>query len=430
MLLLEARDWVAILEEVQYISPLVLLEGCPVIKGFYEDNNHAHHDDAADHHEQPDHNRRCHKTTGRSHKMLYGSSLGEPCTNTGCCGGARLNFFHQACGLSSSGGVVPSYVLKAICQANPHVLYSTEATYQRNALHIACLKGVDFTIVAALLEIEEKNRRPHHLAEEHDHCHDNKSNNKNTLAKTPDVFGRLPIHYAAMDRSGNGEKVLRLLLKSAPSSLLVQDIHGYSPLHVACKMGQPMNMMRLFLLTAPDSIVLLSHQKEDAAHFARQCIPGVWTAKEQVAIVDYLQNVAFVTKTSIARLGSCHCSYLGKEEINEDDPATRKLQPEGEVRKNDFMVLAKNHQDGLPRLPKGALAREKCPFSFSSKLTENEHFISLIHSGETCSEVPDSERVSITVQDDAGGEHDTSFDCPRFQQHRDLSPCHVGSSAA
>jgi hypothetical protein len=263
-----------------------------------------------------------------------------------------------------------------------------------------------------------------------------------------------------MDRSLNGQKTLRLLLKAAPSSLMVQDIHGYSPLHLACKFGQPMSMIRLFLLTAPDCIVLVvptnhvekdDKTKKDAAHFARHCTAGVWTPKQQVAIVDYLQNLALVTKITIARQGSCPCSYLDNNLLRINDVgATRHIPPvvEEYPTNEPFLVLVANHNDDfvvdndlqwynnpLP-LPTEAPApydeHDSTPssslsfyFSNCKSWTEENDNCSSTFSGETCSKVTESEVLSETSTEGVA-----SMDCPFVDRRDGSSLCQVGPSAA
>lgn len=224
----------------------------------------------------------------------------------------RINALHQAVAIPDC----PTSVIEAFCKFNPKCLQSLETAYRRTALHIACMKGTDYKIIGTLLQFDD------------DKC-----------AQTPDSLGRLPIHYAAKNRTTNGDKTLRLLLRAHPISLMVQDKAGFSPLHVACRMGQSMAMIRLFLRTAPDSIVLRTLKKSYAVHCAKQCT-GVWSKEHHDEILDYLKTVTEVTRGTLKVSGYESISYLGKEDdsmrtfmddiaLSVDNPSVRSSRASG-----------------------------------------------------------------------------------------------------
>jgi ankyrin repeat protein len=106
----------------------------------------------------------------------------------------------------------PASTVLAIIEAHPDGVRTKESSYSRLPLHCACKNAnVDPSVIAVLIKVH------------------------NSACLVPDNVGRLPIHYSLSN--GADTTVIFLLLNSHPDSAKGVDLNGWSPLHVACSVG-------------------------------------------------------------------------------------------------------------------------------------------------------------------------------------------------
>jgi len=82
-------------------------------------------------------------------------------------------------------------------------------------------------------------------------------------SKPPDIYGRLPIHYAVTDNSVALGSIM-LLVESNPSVLKAQDFHGLIPLHLACQHRFSTAVIQ-YLIDTDESTLNITDSKGNAA---------------------------------------------------------------------------------------------------------------------------------------------------------------------
>lgn len=134
---------------------------------------------------------------------------------------------HLACALDA-----PAPALQAIHAANPNSLKDTESTYGRLPLHIAVMFCMSPTNLYNLIKLYPK------------------------ALQTQDAHGRVPLHYACKsDSTPIDEKNALTLLKADPSTVHIADFNGFLPLHVACRSVNSRTVIRMLIRSAPETIV-------------------------------------------------------------------------------------------------------------------------------------------------------------------------------
>ena len=162
---------------------------------------------------------------------------------------------HEAC-LSTA----PDSIIQAMHDAYPDGARTKESLYSRLPLHCACKRAnADPLAVSVLLTA-------------------NKS-----ACLVPDNVGRLPLHYALSN--GADETIIYLLLNSYPDSAKGVDLYGWSPLHVACSVGNKRAIVAL-LQIYPEAAVTLTdkgstpllclNKKMDDRNEVKQLLKAAW----------------------------------------------------------------------------------------------------------------------------------------------------------
>jgi hypothetical protein len=140
----------------------------------------------------------------------------------------------------------PPTTVGALYEAHPSIVKEPAATYQRVALHVAVMNSAPQRTISALLKLYPG------------------------AAGMQDAHGgRLPIHYARKD-TVNGESNIRYLLKAYPESTEVADDNVFLPLHVACRCGASMGAIRMLIRTAPETILRKTNKGSTPIHCAKQ----------------------------------------------------------------------------------------------------------------------------------------------------------------
>jgi ankyrin repeat protein len=196
---------------------------------------------------------------------------------------SRVNALQIACAKDA-----PLDVVEALHNANPKAIQESDSTYQRNALHIAVMNSTTHKTVSLLLKLDPKG------------------------ATVQDIHGRLPIHYAAKSTLTD-ERMMRCLLKAYPESTTVSDDNGFLPLHVACRMGQPMSIVRFMIRIAPETILAKTNKGSTPIHCTWQYKEG--EPARQQEIVDLLTAVSKETKKMVALHGPLNVSYHGSASV-------------------------------------------------------------------------------------------------------------------
>jgi len=138
---------------------------------------------------------------------------------------SRVNALHMASAVGA-----PPEVIQGLAAFNPGAAFQVDRKYGRIPLQIAVMTGASAATVGALLKIDTKTARE-------------KDNN-----------GRVALHYACKDPVG-GESSTRLLLRAYPEGAMVADDSGFLPLHVACRYGTSLSVIRMLIRAAPESML-------------------------------------------------------------------------------------------------------------------------------------------------------------------------------
>lgn len=152
----------------------------------------------------------------------------------------KVNALHLACARDA-----PPAVIIKLAALIPAATSKVDSKYKRTALHIAVLTAASCKTVKALILINPE------------------------AARTTDVFGRLPIHYACKEEK-NGAANTRLLLNEFPLSTQVSDSNGFVPLHVACHAGASIGLVRNLLRADPTAAKIKTKRGATAVSCAKQ----------------------------------------------------------------------------------------------------------------------------------------------------------------
>jgi ankyrin repeat protein len=134
---------------------------------------------------------------------------------------------HLACALEA-----PPSILQALHEAYPDGISEAEKTYGRIPLHIAAAFGLPTESLTVLIKLHPK------------------------ACKVQDDHGRLPLHYACKSHSTlRDEKNALCLLKAYPDSVKVADTNGFLPIHVATRSANSRTVIRMLIRSAPETIV-------------------------------------------------------------------------------------------------------------------------------------------------------------------------------
>lgn len=153
----------------------------------------------------------------------------EHCTVPGFYDGrftSCMTPLHLACALEA-----PPSIIQALVAASPAATEEPEKTYGRIPLHVGICFGIPTESLTCLIKAYPKG------------------------CKVQDDHGRLPLHYACRSTSTRDEKNALLLLKAYPDSVKVADTNGFLPIHVATRSGNSRTLIRMLIRSAPETIV-------------------------------------------------------------------------------------------------------------------------------------------------------------------------------
>jgi Ankyrin repeats (3 copies) len=137
---------------------------------------------------------------------------------------SRVNALHMAGALGA-----PAEVIQGLAAVYPPAATELDRKYGRNPLHIAVMSGSPAHTISALLIVDQK------------------------ASRQKDHNGRIPLHYACKDQK-NSETSTRLLIRAYPEGAMVADDSGFLALHVACRYGQSLNVIRMLIRASPESL--------------------------------------------------------------------------------------------------------------------------------------------------------------------------------
>ena len=106
----------------------------------------------------------------------------------------------------------PAATIHAIIEAHPDGVRTKESSFSRLPLHCACKNATADPLVIAVIVNAHK-----------------------SACLVPDSAGRLPIHYSLSNKAD--ATITYLLLSSSADSAKGVDLNGWTPLHVACSVG-------------------------------------------------------------------------------------------------------------------------------------------------------------------------------------------------
>jgi hypothetical protein len=167
---------------------------------------------------------------------------------------------HLACSLAA-----PASVLQALHVAHPGGVEEMDSCYARLPLHIAALFGMANTDIIVLLKMSER------------------------ALKTQDAHGRIPLHYACKSNSTpNDEKNALTFIKAFPESVHVADFNSFLPIHVSCRNCNPRTVIRMLIRSAPETIVKQTAKGNTAIGCAKNSRHG--DAAQRQEIVGILER--------------------------------------------------------------------------------------------------------------------------------------------
>jgi ankyrin repeat protein len=150
---------------------------------------------------------------------------------------SKVTALHLACKHQA-----PPVVIKSLYKENPKQLFMVDSRYQRTALHIAIMNGIEIKSLKILLQY-------------------------NPLAtEVQDALGRLALHYAC--RTKEVKKVVSLA-KVHPQGARTADASGFLPIHVACRCNVPKSIIKLLIRLAPETVFSKTNKGSSVVSCAR-----------------------------------------------------------------------------------------------------------------------------------------------------------------
>lgn len=179
---------------------------------------------------------------------------------------------------------------RLLAAAAPAAALQPARLYEHLPLHVAAVEGrtslvrvlLDAAPAAASVVGTEAHCTPLHMAT----CACRHSGEPVRLllaaspesAMTPCRLGRLPLHWAVMQKN---VRAVRLLLEAAPAAALVPDSFGCTPLALAASRGgyyEVGEVIRLLVLAAPATAAAASHRSSTPLHLVSE-----WGGREAAA---------------------------------------------------------------------------------------------------------------------------------------------------
>lgn len=144
---------------------------------------------------------------------------------------AQILPIHQACSME----FLPLDVLESLASAYPESLLKTETGLRRNCLQIAIRAGLHQDIIRFLLEKDPQ------------------------AAIYQDSLGRVALHYACIKHDTYSIDLIQELVQACPATVCATDkMSHYTPLHLAASLCRSVDMIRLFISTSPQSVLMVS----------------------------------------------------------------------------------------------------------------------------------------------------------------------------
>jgi hypothetical protein len=138
---------------------------------------------------------------------------------------SQVNALHMAAALGA-----PPELIQGLSTLHPGGAFQVDKRYGRIPLQIAVMSGAPATTVSALIKLDPK------------------------TARQKDSNGRIALHYACKDPM-SGESSTRFLIRAYAEGADVSDDSGFLPLHVACRYGSSLLVIRMLIRASPKSML-------------------------------------------------------------------------------------------------------------------------------------------------------------------------------
>jgi ankyrin repeat protein len=138
---------------------------------------------------------------------------------------SKVTALHLACKYQA-----PPAVINSLYKENPRQVVLVDSKYQRTALHIAVMNGIEVKSLKSLLKYNPK------------------------ATEVQDALGRLALHYACRSNEEVVKMFVESLAKAHPQGARTADSSGFLPIHVACRCNAPKSIIKLLIRLAPETV--------------------------------------------------------------------------------------------------------------------------------------------------------------------------------